>query len=78
MQPHPLLRLVSARAGARALSRYFGTLPRYTPALWLEYTQFCRDLARRTGPSIREIDRALWQYSKASGHYRPSLKCPEN
>ena len=41
MQPHPLLRLVSARAGARALSRYFGTLPRYTPALWLEYTQFC-------------------------------------
>ena len=60
-KPYPVL-------DVRALwSVGYDTPPHYTAALWLEYTQFCRDLAHRTGHSMREIDRALWQYSKASG-----------
>jgi len=33
---------------------------------WWEYTVFCRKLAEEAGLSMRELDRALWQYSKAS------------
>jgi len=36
----------------------------YNFDLWWEYTQFCRKLAQETGLSMRELDRALWQYSK--------------
>lgn len=31
---------------------------------WWEYTQFCRQLADRWHVGMRELDRALWQYSK--------------
>ncbi|HEX4825090.1 MAG TPA: hypothetical protein VFV19_12350 [Candidatus Polarisedimenticolaceae bacterium] len=38
--------------------------PRYTTALWVEYVTFTRGLARRARVSMRDVDRALWQYSK--------------
>ena len=38
--------------------------PRYTMALWLEYVAFTRALARGARCSMRDVDRALWQYSK--------------
>jgi hypothetical protein len=38
--------------------------PVYTFDLWWKYTQFTRELARRTKLTMREVDRALWQYSK--------------
>jgi hypothetical protein len=38
--------------------------PAYTAEFWLAYTRFMRDLAAATGRSMRELDRALWQYSK--------------
>ncbi len=31
---------------------------------WFAYVQFCRNLAHKSGVSMRELDRALWQYSK--------------
>jgi hypothetical protein len=31
--------------------------------LWKEYTQFCRKLAKRYKVSMRDLDKALWQYS---------------
>lgn len=31
---------------------------------WWDYTKFCRDLAGKEGVSMRDLDRALWQYSK--------------
>jgi len=37
--------------------------PTYTLDFWLSYTKFVRAVARRTGHSMRVIDRALWQYS---------------
>lgn len=36
----------------------------YTFDFWWSYTQFMRGLARRTKCSMRDVDRALWQYSK--------------
>jgi len=36
----------------------------YNFDLWWGYTQVCRQLAKRAGLSMRELDRALWQYSK--------------
>jgi len=36
----------------------------YTFEYWWDYTRFCRDLARKQGVSMRDLDRALWQYSK--------------
>ena len=39
-------------------------LPPYTFGRWLGYTLFTRGLARSTGLSMRDVDRALWQYSK--------------
>lgn len=34
------------------------------PKFWWSYTVFCRNLAERSGVSMRVLDRALWQYSK--------------
>ena len=31
---------------------------------WHEYVQCCRDLATKSGLSMRELDKALWQHSK--------------
>jgi hypothetical protein len=39
------------------------TLPPYDFALWQAYTAHCRELADGAGMSMRELDRALWQYS---------------
>lgn len=36
----------------------------YTFDYWMKYTNFIRNLAKGTGITIREIDKALWQYSK--------------
>ena len=36
----------------------------YNFDLWWAYTSFCRKLAQEAGVSMRELDRALWQYSK--------------
>jgi hypothetical protein len=43
-----------------------GVNPRsqYPVSFWLEYLDVCRQLARRTGVSIRTLDKALWQHSK--------------
>jgi hypothetical protein len=38
--------------------------PAYNFDFWWEYTRFTRDMARRTRCTMREVDRALWQYSK--------------
>jgi hypothetical protein len=38
--------------------------PAHTIELWSDYTAACRRLARRCRVSMRELDRALWQYSK--------------
>jgi hypothetical protein len=32
--------------------------------VWWHYTQFCRELAVQNGVTMRDLDRALWQYSK--------------
>ena len=34
---------------------------------WLEYIEFCRDIANRNNVSMRELDRALWKYSSDYG-----------
>ena len=34
---------------------------------WLEYIEFCRDIANRNGVSMRELDRALWKFSSDYG-----------
>lgn len=36
----------------------------YTFELWWEYVKFCRTLSDECGLSMRDLDRALWQYSK--------------
>jgi len=36
----------------------------YNFGFWWQYTQFCKQLAAKTGVTMRELDRALWQYSK--------------
>jgi hypothetical protein len=36
----------------------------YTPEYWMEYTEVCRKLAASHGLSVRELDMALWQYSR--------------
>jgi hypothetical protein len=38
--------------------------PPYTFERWLAYTLFTRRLARDAGLSMREVDRALWQFAK--------------
>ena len=39
---------------------------RYSFALWNRYTKYCRGLSERNQLTMREVDRALWQYSKAN------------
>jgi hypothetical protein len=36
----------------------------YSMSFWLAYLETCRALARRSGVSIRTLDKALWQHSK--------------
>ena len=36
----------------------------YTPDYWEKYTEVCRSLAAKHGLSVRELDMALWQYSR--------------
>jgi hypothetical protein len=36
----------------------------YNFEFWQGYTQYCRKLAHDANVSMRELDRALWQYSK--------------
>jgi hypothetical protein len=38
--------------------------PLYTFSFWHEYTDYCRNLADRSGLTMRQVDAALWQYSK--------------
>jgi hypothetical protein len=36
----------------------------YSPVYWVKYTNVCRLLASEHGLSVRELDMALWQFSK--------------
>lgn len=36
----------------------------YDFRFWTEYTEACRRLAKERSVALRELDRALWQYSK--------------
>ena len=36
----------------------------YSPAYWCDYTLLCRSLAKEHGLTVRELDMALWQYSR--------------
>ncbi len=38
--------------------------PKYDFEFWYSYTCYCRTLAQEVGVSMRDLDRALWQYSK--------------
>ena len=61
-QPYPIL-------DSRALwSLGYARPPRYTVDFWLAYTAFTRDLVAVSGHSMRDLDRALWQYSKENQH----------
>jgi hypothetical protein len=42
----------------------FDLPPHYSMEFWTSYIQFSRMLCSETGLAIRELDRALWQYSK--------------
>ena len=42
----------------------FDEPPRYDFEVWEAYVHFCRSTARKHGISIRELDKALWKYSK--------------
>ncbi len=39
-------------------------LPAFSFSLWWNYTRLTRGVARRSRSSMRQVDRALWQYSK--------------
>jgi hypothetical protein len=36
----------------------------YPVAYWLRYIEVCRGLAKKAGVTMRELDKALWQYSR--------------
>jgi len=36
----------------------------YSPEFWCEYTTLCRSVAKVHGLTVRELDMALWQYSR--------------
>jgi hypothetical protein len=38
----------------------------YTFEFWLDYVQACRARAAECGVSMRDLDRALWEYSNQS------------
>lgn len=42
--------------------------PTYSYEFWRDYTAYTRELARSSGYSMRDVDRALWQYSKQNQH----------
>ena len=57
--PYPILdirALWSLGVDANAVS--------YSFEFWNEYTQYCRKLANEANVTMRELDRASWQYSK--------------
>lgn len=37
---------------------------KYSFPFWWKYTEFCRSLASKAGVTMRELDQALWMYSK--------------
>jgi len=43
----------------------------YSFELWWAYTERCRRLAAEAGVTMRELDRALWQFSKQESRARP-------
>ena len=48
----------------RALWSVSSEVPiQYTFEFWLAYVKYCRSVAKRSGVSMRVLDRALWQYS---------------
>lgn len=57
-EPYPILDI-------RALWSLSTVVPKvYDFDFWLAYTHYCRDLAQLSKVSMRELDCALWQYSK--------------
>lgn len=40
-------------------------------SFWLKYVHFCRDLSAKWGKSLRDLDRALFQYSKNNQPKKP-------
>ena len=36
----------------------------YTPDYWVQYVEVCRALAKKHELTVRELDMALWQYSR--------------
>jgi hypothetical protein len=55
--PYPIL-------DYRALWSFgFDSLPVYDFPFWQAYTRACRELTAQAGVSMRQLDRALWQYS---------------
>jgi hypothetical protein len=38
--------------------------PHYTFSFWWSYAEFCRELVRRAGVTMRVLDQALWKYSE--------------
>jgi hypothetical protein len=59
--PYPIL-------DRRALQALGVTPPAaYGFQFWWDYVHFCREAAARAGLSMRDLDRALWQYSKEQG-----------
>jgi hypothetical protein len=58
--PYPIL-------DVRALDALSCAAPAvYDFDFWHSYTLFCRQLARRWRLGMRDLDRALWQYSKSN------------
>lgn len=62
--PYPILD-VRALWSLRCEQKY------YSFSFWQEYVQACRALAVQCGVSMRDLDRALWQYSKENQARRP-------
>lgn len=48
----------------RALEALGSSPSSYTINFYLEYLDYCRALADENGVTLRELDRALWQWSK--------------
>jgi len=59
-EPYPIL-------DANALWSVGITKPIYSYELWDVYTAFARELMRKSGLSMRDLDRALWAYAAARG-----------
>ena len=51
----------------RALEALGVSVAYYSVDLYLTYLSFCRGLSERVGVSLRDLDRALWQWSKEHG-----------